>query len=92
MTELQIQSAIREHLEGIGWLCVLNTQARRGAHKGRGDLSCFGPKGRYVEIEIKSKTGKLRPEQIDFQANLNLRGHTYLIARSVGDVEEALKC
>ena len=92
MTELQIQSAIREHLEGIGWYVILNTQPRQqGAKKGRADLTCFGPRGRHMDIEVKDAKGKQSDAQKEYAANLHLRGHTCIVARSVEDVIAALR-
>lgn len=42
-------------------------------------------------IECKSATGKQTPIQKSFQRQVEDEGHKYIIARSIDDVEEALK-
>ena len=92
MREIDIQSAIREYLEGMGWLVILNTQPRQqGARKGRADLTCIGPKGKFMEVEVKTAKGMLSEDQKAYAANLHLRGHTYIVARSVADVMDGMK-
>ena len=92
MTELQIQSAIREYLEALGWMVILNTQPRQqGARKGRADLTCIGPRGAFMEGEVKGSKGALSDDQREYAANLHLRGHTYIVARSVEDVMEGMR-
>lgn len=55
---------------------------------GVADLICLKD-GRMIAIEVKSETGKQRPEQKEFEANVNGNGGTYLLARSVQDVINA---
>ncbi len=92
MSELDIQSAIREYLESLGWLVILNTQPRQqGARKGRADLTCIGPRGAFMEVEVKGPDGVLSEDQREYAANLHLRGHTYIVARSVEDVVKGMR-
>lgn len=42
-------------------------------------------------IEVKSLTGKQSQAQKDFQAQVEAEGHRYTVARSIEDVEEALR-
>jgi hypothetical protein len=43
--------------------------------------------GRFIAIECKSATGRLRPEQAGFLDALNRSGGIGILARSVNDVE-----
>lgn len=53
-------------------------------------LGCLDD-GRMLAIEVKTKTGQLRPEQKLFLQEIKLRGGLSLVARSIDDVELALK-
>jgi hypothetical protein len=65
---------------------------------GTADILAF-PKERWegvwhvrpLWIECKSATGKQTPVQKLFQHQVEDEGHKYIIARSIDDVEEALK-
>lgn len=45
--------------------------------------------GKFIAIEIKTKTGKLSAEQAEFLSDVNQRGGLAFCARSVADVEAA---
>jgi penicillin-binding protein-related factor A (putative recombinase) len=47
--------------------------------------------GKFLAIEVKSKTGKLSPEQFSFISEINSRGGLAFMARSVEDVVANLK-
>lgn len=92
MNERDIQTSIREYLEAVGWYVILNTQPRnQGAHKGRADLTCIGPRGKFMEVEVKAAGGVLSKDQKEYAANLHLRGHVCIVARSVEDVMDAIR-
>jgi len=44
-------------------------------------------KGRFFAIELKTKTGKLSPEQIMWQMNLEESGAAVAVVRSIEDLE-----
>lgn len=46
--------------------------------------------GEVVFIEMKTKTGRQRPEQKEFEAAVKARGFEYVIFRSVSDAEKWL--
>jgi len=54
--------------------------------KGVADIICCH-KGRAVAIEVKSPTGTLRPEQIEWLKEWEKAGGLAMVARSVGGVE-----
>lgn len=59
--------------------------------RGTSDILGVLENGRILAIEVKTMKGKLTPEQKLFLSEIKLRGGLALVARSVGDVELALK-
>lgn len=59
--------------------------------KGQADLTGILPDGKRLEIEVKTQTGKQRPEQANYQAMIERFGGVYILARSVDDVYRALQ-
>ena len=53
--------------------------------KGAPDVYVFADHGRLIIIEAKSKTGKVRPEQLGVKLALEKLGHTVHIVRSFGE-------
>lgn len=62
----------------------------RFGHVGQGDISGIINDGRRLEIEVKSNSGHLSPEQIAFQNTIVRFGGVFIVARSVADVEREL--
>lgn len=58
---------------------------------GQADLSGILDDGRRVEIEVKSATGALRPEQILFKAMIEKFNGIYIVARSVEEAHDKLE-
>jgi penicillin-binding protein-related factor A (putative recombinase) len=48
-------------------------------------------KGKFLAIEVKSKTGRLSPEQVWFLAEVKAKGGIAFVARSIEDCETHLK-
>lgn len=90
MNEREIQNQIRDYLKVLGWYVIRNHQSL-GSYPGIPDLTCFGPNGKRMEIEVKGPRGKMSDAQKEYATNLHLRGHVCIIARSVEDVMEHLK-
>lgn len=70
---------------------VLNLQGKRVASKARRgwpDLTCVAGGGRAVFIEVKSSTGRVRPEQDAVHAELRKQGAIVIVARNIQDVED----
>ena len=59
---------------------------KRNVAAGFPDLVCCWH-GRFVGIEVKTPTGRQQPSQKLFQAELEAAGGTYILARSLADVE-----
>lgn len=55
--------------------------------EGSGDLVVCGNNGKHIEIELKSSTGKLSPEQKQRQKYLDSIGGLMLVIRSIDDLE-----
>jgi len=61
-----------------------------GVHAGFADLVVLS-KGRVLFLEVKSKTGRLRPTQIKFRDAVCAQGFGWALVRSVDDALGALK-
>jgi hypothetical protein len=46
--------------------------------------------GKYIGIEVKSPRGSQSPAQREFEGRLRMAGGTYVLARSLEDVERAI--
>ena len=57
-----------------------------GLPEGFPDLLILSNDGITYYVEVKTPTGKQRPDQIKFMNEIRRRGHIYLIARSVNDI------
>ena len=97
-SEKGIEDAIRAYLREVGafemkiWtggIALFDGRVARNNNKGAADiLACW--RGRFVAIEVKSKTGRPSPEQIAFLADVKRAGGIALVARSLNDVICAL--
>lgn len=99
MTEADIQALILIYLTSLP-----DTYAQRqntgAAHDGKrmvrygvpgqADILCC-MKGRFIEVEVKTKTGRQSEAQKQRDRNITKAGGIYILARSVEDVKERLK-
>ena len=99
MTESDIQALILIYLTSLP-----DTYAQRqntgAAHDGKrmvrygvpgqADILCC-MKGRFIEVEVKTKTGRQSEAQKQRDRNITKAGGIYILARSVEDVKERLK-
>ncbi len=90
MNEKDIRSHIRQMLQIHGWKITLMT-AGPVSEKGIPDMLCYGPKGWRMDIEVKTPDGKQSDHQKEYQAEIERRGHVYLLARSWEDVDDYLE-
>ena len=66
-------------------------RVRYGLCEGSADLICIvAPYGRFVALEVKSATGKIRNEQIVFGNLVERMGGIWRVVRSVEDALEAI--
>jgi hypothetical protein len=64
----------------------------RAGIPGQADISgILAPNGRRLEIECKTATGRQTEDQKRWQRMIEAHGGLYVLARSVADVEMALK-
>lgn len=64
----------------------------RGRHNMNGISDIIAVvEGRFVAIEVKTKTGRVSEHQKTFLANVREKGGVGIIARSVGDVHAMLE-
>ena len=99
-TEHNIQNNIRQYLGSKGILCfrcnvgTIKTFDGRmfstGLPDGFPDLFALPGNGQIVFIECKTRKGKQREAQINFERIIKSRGYKYIIARSVEDVENGM--
>ena len=71
---------------GNGWVRAKTgfVPMRFGGVPGQADIiGCYH--GRFVAIEVKTATGRQRPEQRDWQGAIEAAGGVYILARSVDD-------
>lgn len=93
--ETALKRAVTRYLELCGWI-VTRAQAgnvRKGvqlAKAGTADLVCCA-NGAYVEVELKTATGKLRLSQETRRAAVVARGGKYFVVRSVADAEGVVR-
>lgn len=100
-TEHQIQSAIMDYLKAkkiFHWRN--NSGAMLKTYKDKTFMVRFGAvgspdifvlkNGKLYGIEVKSATGKMRPEQILFGAMIEENGGIFFVARSVDEVAKYL--
>ena len=101
-TESQIQKAILDWLayKNIpAWrnntgMIILGGEKKRAIRmgvKGISDILGCLPDGRILCVEVKTKKGKLTPEQEAFIEKINKLGGNAFVARSIKDVENQLK-
>jgi hypothetical protein len=59
--------------------------------KGSADILGILPDGKFLAIEAKAPTGKLRDEQVEFLDTINKNHGVAGMAKSIDDVEVLLK-
>lgn len=69
---------------------IFRKQTSPYAINGTSDILGVLPDGKFLAIEVKSKTGRPSPEQVLFIDNVTKNGGIAFIARSVEDVKDQL--
>lgn len=98
--ESQIQKAILQYLQIKGVFCFVNKTTgtfdpvrksfrANTTHKGVSDILGIY-QGRFLAVEVKSKTGRPTPEQTKFIEDVNNEGGIAFIARGIEDIERML--
>ena len=83
-SESDIKKLCRDYMQIKGWFIFPILQSM-GCHKGISDFIAIKA-GRTVYIETKSPAGKQRPEQIDFQADIEAKGGEYFLVDCYEDL------
>jgi hypothetical protein len=102
MTETELKREICQALTkmGIFWIRCNSgiTKVKRGwmhnCPKGTADVLAAPERAdrpSWLWIEVKKPKEKQSPEQIQFQHDVEARGMTYIVARSLDDVLEAIR-
>lgn len=86
--ESDIQATIRDYLRWTGWYVVRHHQTL-GSHVGLADLQAIKD-GQVLMIEVKTRRGRQSADQLEFEREWIEHGGTYIVARSVEDVEQAI--
>ena len=66
------------------------SQWMRFGFPGQPDIMAQTTDGRFVALEVKRPTGRVRPEQDEFLAKVERHGGIAAVVRSVDDVDRAL--
>lgn len=103
-SEAQIQKEIMDKYERLHWIDVWrqNTGASNKGNRyvrygipGQADISgliTYGvDAGKRVEIEVKTRTGRQSEKQKEWEVRMRRGKAIYILAKSVEDVDEALK-
>ena len=85
-THSEMQRQVKEYLQWKGWY-VIRHQAGPLSHDGLSDLSAI-KNGITIYIEIKTGNARLRKGQQAFRAEIEARGGTYIVARSIECLQE----
>lgn len=87
--EAELHRQILDECKRRGWIAFHGSMAHRTFRTpGEPDLLLLLPKGRFLMVELKTKTGKLSPDQQAIHAWAAQLDHTVHILRSM---EEFLK-
>ncbi len=90
MTEAQLQRAVIDLTRWLGLLAFHSTDARRDTSAGFPDLVISGVGG-VLYRELKSDTGRLRPEQMTWLSTLHLGGADAAVWRPADMVSGRIK-
>lgn len=62
------------------------------APNGTSDILVFPVSGPVTWVETKIKNGKQNEDQLEFELRVKMFGHRYILARTIDEGMEALKC
>lgn len=88
-TEKELTKQIMDYLKYIPNSAFKKTRGGLGMKGILDVIGCW--QGRYVEIEIKTKRGKLKPHQLERIMQIRKAGGISGMIRSVEDVEEIFR-
>lgn len=86
LKESDLHDEIVDECKRLGWLAFHGSMAHRAMRTiGEPDFTILADRGRVFFIEAKSKTGKLRPEQIGLAMMAEKLGHKITVVRTLKD-------
>lgn len=84
--ESELHDKILNYCESRGWICFHGSMAHRSRRTcGEPDCTILADKSRVFFVELKSKAGKLRPEQLTLSVWAEKLGHKIHCCRSMED-------
>src|SRR5438876_11763707 len=84
--EDKLRRDVLDECQRRGWIVLAGNPARRtGRTIGEFDLTVLADAGRVFHVELKSKSGKLRPEQAALHAWAKKLGHSPAVVRSMAE-------
>ncbi len=90
--ESELQEQIISECRRRGWFAVYSGMHQQTSTPlGTPDFIIYADGGRVFTVETKSKTGKLRPEQLGVSMMLEKLGHKYCLCRSFTHFLEFVK-
>ena len=90
--EAELHSQILAHCRSQGWIALHGSMAHATNRTvGEPDFTILADNGRVFWIECKSKTGKVKPEQLALHTWMSRLGHTCHVIRSLEDFSEVVK-
>lgn len=93
-SEIAREYKISTSPQGKFWKCinkVYNKFKLTGFKKGVADVHLCFPNGKLVYIEFKTATGTQRPEQKEFQQQVEALGFKYYIVRSLEEFKSIVE-
>ncbi len=85
-TESDLHNQIIDYCKSKGWQYLHGSMAHRSRRTiGENDFTILADGGRVFLVEVKTKSGKLSPEQNAFIAHARRNGHTVHVIRSMDD-------
>ena len=90
--EAELHSQILAHCRSRGWIALHGSMAAATRRTvGEPDFTILADNGRVFWIECKSRTGKVRPEQLALHTWMSKLGHSCYVVRSLEEFFKVVK-
>ena len=90
--ESQIHAAVVKECKARGWIVFHGAMNHRSMRTiGEPDLTVMADNGRVFFVELKTRTGKLSPEQLGLTMLAERLGHKIHVVRSLVEFREIVK-
>ena len=90
LARLNLLPGVKVWRSNTGARQVAGGRVIRFGVRGQGDISGVGPNGIRIEVEVKTATGRLTPDQLAFGELMKKHGAVYVVARSLEDALAAV--